>query len=129
MSLLEKIGSPEDLRRLDEKDLPALAEELRAVIRDTTAKNGGHFASNLGAVELTIALHRVFLTPVEKLVFDVGHQAYAHKLLTGRADRFSTLRRSGGLSGAPPKTAPTGPAIIAPANALPAILFPLVFVT
>ncbi len=99
MSLLDRIRSPEDLRRLDEKELGELAGELRAAICGTTAKNGGHFASNLGAVELTIALHRVFLTPSEKIVFDVGHQAYAHKLLTGRADRFSTLRQKGGLSG------------------------------
>ena len=99
MGIFDSIRSPADLRALDEGELSALAGELRSVILTTAAKNGGHFASNLGDVELTVALHRCFLTPEERIVFDVGHQAYAHKLLTGRAGRFGTLRQWGGLSG------------------------------
>lgn len=97
--LLPSIDSPADLRALDQARLPALAQELREEIINTVSKNGGHLASSLGVVELTIALHYVFDTPRDKLVWDVGHQAYAHKILTGRRDRFSTLRQDGGISG------------------------------
>ncbi|MBQ7475488.1 MAG: 1-deoxy-D-xylulose-5-phosphate synthase [Clostridia bacterium] len=97
--MLEKITSPRDLGEIKREDLPALAEEIRAKIIDSVAKNGGHLSANLGAVELTIALHRVFSSPDDTVVFDVGHQSYAHKLLTGRYDRFDTLRQSGSLSG------------------------------
>jgi len=96
---LNQIASPADLRKIPEEELPALARELRETILSTVSGNGGHLASNLGAVELTIALHRCFDAPQEKILFDVGHQSYAHKLLTGRYDRFSTLRRLGGISG------------------------------
>ena len=99
MAILDSVRSPADLRALEERDLTPLAAELRETILRTAAHNGGHFASNLGAVELTVALHRAFDTPDERILFDVGHQAYAHKLLTGRAGRFDTLRRFGGLSG------------------------------
>jgi 1-deoxy-D-xylulose-5-phosphate synthase len=99
--LLDKINSPADIRGLSIKELNALAAELREVIIATCAKNGGHVAPSLGVVELTIALHRVFTSPQDKIVWDVGHQAYAHKLLTGRRDRFSTLRTMGGISGFP----------------------------
>ena len=99
--LLERIHSPADLKALPGSELPALAAEIRARIVETVGSNGGHLASNLGAVELTIALHRVFDSPREPLFFDVGHQCYTHKLLTGRADRFGTLRRFGGMSGFP----------------------------
>jgi 1-deoxy-D-xylulose-5-phosphate synthase len=101
MSILETINSPDDLRKLPASQLPAVAAELRRMIIDTCAANGGHLAPSLGVVELTIALHRVFKTPGDKIVWDVGHQAYAHKILTGRRDRFSTLRTLGGISGFP----------------------------
>ncbi len=96
---LSGIASPADMRKIPEAELPALAREIRETILDTVSKNGGHLASNLGAVELTIALHRCFDVPQEKILFDVGHQTYAHKLLTGRYGQFSTLRTRGGISG------------------------------
>ena len=99
MSLLEKINSPDDLKKLDRKDLPDLASEVREVIVEVVSKSGGHLASSLGAVELAIAIHYVFDTPRDKVVWDVGHQAYAHKLLTGRRKQFDSLRRHGGISG------------------------------
>ena len=99
MGLLETIASPENLKKLSRKQLPDLAAEIRAFIVDVVSKNGGHLASSLGAVELAIALHYVFDTPEDKIVWDVGHQAYAHKLLTGRRHRFETLRQNDGLSG------------------------------
>ena len=99
--ILEKINSPEDLKKLPGKELVQLAEELRQEIIATCATNGGHLAPSLGVVELTIALHRVFSSPQDKIVWDVGHQAYAHKLLTGRRERFRTLRTLGGISGFP----------------------------
>lgn len=101
MKLLDKINDPNDLRKIRQEDLPHLATEIRRLIIDTVASNGGHLAPSLGVVELTIALHYVFATPRDLLVWDVGHQAYAHKILTGRAGRFSTLRQAGGLSGFP----------------------------
>ena len=99
--LLEQIHEPADLRKLSVKQLKALADELRTEIVNVVSERGGHLASNLGAVELTIAIHYVFDTPSDKLIMDVGHQSYAHKLLTGRYDRFRTLRQKGGLSGFP----------------------------
>jgi 1-deoxy-D-xylulose-5-phosphate synthase len=100
-SLLERIGSPSDLRRLSAEELTLLAAEIRDLLVDTVSRTGGHLGPNLGAVELTIALHRVFDSPVEPILFDVGHQAYVHKLLTGRAGQMATLRQTGGLSGYP----------------------------
>lgn len=101
MSILETINSPEDLKRLPASRLPELAVDLRRTIIRTCAANGGHLAPSLGVVELTIALHKVFTTPTDKIVWDVGHQAYAHKLLTGRRDNFGTLRTLNGISGFP----------------------------
>jgi 1-deoxy-D-xylulose-5-phosphate synthase len=103
-SLLESINSPDDLRQLERKQLPQLAEELRAFLVDSVSKTGGHLASNLGTVELTLALHYVYHTPEDKLVWDVGHQTYAHKILTGRRDGMKTLRMAGGLSGFPKRS-------------------------
>lgn len=100
-SLLETINDPADLRKLPRAQLPALADELRAYVLDSVSKTGGHLSSNLGTVELTIALHYVFNTPHDRLVWDVGHQTYPHKILTGRRDRMGSLRQLGGLSGFP----------------------------
>lgn len=99
--LLSSIEYPSDLRELDKSQLPALCSELRSFIVDALSRNPGHLASSLGAVELTVALHYVFDTPTDKLVWDVGHQAYAHKILTGRKDVFETIRHFHGLSGFP----------------------------
>ena len=101
MAVLEQINGPQDLKRLDQRQLKVLSEELRAFLVETVSKTGGHMASNLGAVELTIAIHRVFDTSKDRLVFDVGHQCYVHKILTGRRELFSTLRQLGGISGYP----------------------------
>ena len=102
--LLQSIRSPHDLRSMELADLEDLADELRQTIIATVADTGGHLAPSLGVVELTLALHYVFDTPNDKLIWDVGHQAYAHKLLTGRQDRFHTLRQHGGLSGFPKRS-------------------------
>lgn len=99
--LLDQINHPHDLKRLDGEELVGLCEEIRKEILAIVSKNGGHLASNLGTVELTIALHYVFDLPRDKLIWDVGHQSYSHKLLTGRRDRFHTLRQYGGVSGFP----------------------------
>lgn len=99
--LLDLIDSPQDLRRLDKKQLPRLAGELRAFLLESVGQTGGHFASNLGAVELTVALHYVYDTPEDKLVWDVGHQSYPHKILTGRKNQMHTMRQYGGLAGFP----------------------------
>lgn len=99
--LLDTINSIEDFKRIDEREYERLAREIRVFLVDCVAKHGGHLASNLGAVELTMALHKVFNTPDDHIVFDVGHQAYVHKLLTGRRAEFDTLRVKGGLSGFP----------------------------
>ncbi|MCK5508307.1 MAG: 1-deoxy-D-xylulose-5-phosphate synthase, partial [Desulfobacterales bacterium] len=99
MSLIEKINSPSDLKSLSRSDLPVLAAEIRELIVDVVSKNGGHLASSLGAVELAIAIHYVFDTPDDKIIWDVGHQAYAHKLITGRREQFHTLRQYQGLCG------------------------------
>ena len=101
MNLLQQIDSPADLKKLDRSQLPQLAKEIREAIVDVVSQTGGHLASSLGVVELTIAAHYVFDLPTDKLVWDVGHQAYAHKLLTGRRDRFPSLRTRGGISGFP----------------------------
>ncbi|MEY3252065.1 MAG: 1-deoxy-D-xylulose-5-phosphate synthase Dxs, partial [Pseudomonadota bacterium] len=99
--LLHQIDSPADLRRLPRADLPALAKELREFVLQTVSQTGGHLGSNLGTVELTIALHYVFETPHDRIVWDVGHQTYPHKVLTGRRDRMHTLRQLGGIGGFP----------------------------
>ena len=97
--MLSKIHSPQDIKQLSQKELKQLAQEIRTTILEVTGKNGGHLASNLGVVELTLALHRIFNTPEDAIVWDVSHQCYAHKLLTGRYSRFNTLRKKDGLSG------------------------------
>lgn len=97
--LLNQIRGPEDVKRVPAEQLPQLCTEIRDCLIQTVSKTGGHLASNLGVVELTVALHRSFSSPQDAILFDVGHQCYTHKLLTGRADRFSTLRQEGGLSG------------------------------
>ena len=99
--LLDTINSPDDLRKLSRPQLKPLADELRAYLLDTVSKTGGHLSSNLGTVELTVALHYVFNTPEDRLVWDVGHQTYPHKILTGRKERMGSLRQLGGLSGFP----------------------------
>ena len=99
--LLQTINDPSDLRRLSRADLKTLAAELRGFVIESVAKTGGHLSSNLGTVELTVALHHVFNTPEDRLVWDVGHQTYPHKILTGRRERMGTLRQMGGLSGFP----------------------------
>jgi 1-deoxy-D-xylulose-5-phosphate synthase len=96
--LLDTISTPADLRRLAESDLAQVANELRIETIDAVSVTGGHLGAGLGVVELTVALHYVFDTPNDRLVWDVGHQAYPHKILTGRRDRIRTLRRGGGLS-------------------------------
>jgi 1-deoxy-D-xylulose-5-phosphate synthase len=101
LSLLDNIHSPADLKLLPRSALPELALEIRKLIIETVSRNGGHLASNLGVVELTLALHYVFDLPKDKIVWDVGHQAYTHKILTGRKDRFHTIRQMGGISGFP----------------------------
>ena len=99
MSFLERINSPADLKELSRSELPILASEIRKVIVDVVSKNGGHLAPSLGAVELAIAIHYVFTAPADKIIWDVGHQSYAHKLITGRRERFHTLRQYGGICG------------------------------
>ena len=103
-SLLESINEPAQLRQLQRTELPQLAEELRAWLLDSVSRTGGHLSSNLGTVELTIALHYVFNTPHDRLVWDVGHQTYPHKILTGRRERMASLRQLGGLSGFPQRS-------------------------
>lgn len=100
-ALLDTIQTPADLRRLDRKQLPQLAEELRDFLVESVSRTGGHFASNLGSIELTIALHYLYNTPEDRLVWDVGHQTYPHKILTGRRERMGTMRQKGGLAGFP----------------------------
>ena len=101
MGLSEKINSPEDLKKIDKNNLPRLAEEIRETIIDVVSKNGGHLASNLGSVELSIAIHYIFNAPNDQIIWDVGHQAYTHKILTGRREAFHTLRQFNGISGFP----------------------------
>ena len=99
--LLARVNDPADVRRLARTQLPQLAQELRAFVLESVSKTGGHLSSNLGTVELTIALHHVFNTPDDRLVWDVGHQTYPHKILTGRRERMGSLRQLGGISGFP----------------------------
>ena len=99
--MLEKINKANDIKRIPETDLTELAGEIRRFLVKNVSKTGGHLASNLGSVELTIALHRVYDLPKDKIIWDVGHQSYTHKILTGRKDVFDTLRQEDGLSGFP----------------------------
>ena len=101
MSILERINSSQDIKKLDHTELYPLCGEIRSFLIDNLSKTGGHLASNLGTVELTVALHRVYDSERDRIVFDVGHQCYTHKIITGRRDEFSTLRQYGGLSGFP----------------------------
>src|SRR5919199_3189189 len=100
-SLLARVTGPHDLKRLDADDLAVLAAEIRDFLVAKVSRTGGHLGPNLGVVELTLALHRVFDSPRDRLLFDTGHQAYVHKIVTGRQDGFDLLRRRGGLSGYP----------------------------
>lgn len=99
MSVLDRVNSPKDLKKLNDKELEVLCDDIRELLINTVSKTGGHLASNLGVVELTVAMHKVFNSPVDQIVFDVGHQCYTHKILTGRKDKFETLRTEGGISG------------------------------
>ena len=101
---LEHINTPDDLKKVPAEDISSLAEEIRAFLIDRVSENGGHLASNLGAVELTLAIHRVFSSPKDHIIFDVGHQSYTHKLITGRREGFDTLRQGGGISGFPKRS-------------------------
>ncbi|EDO25705.1 predicted protein, partial [Nematostella vectensis] len=103
-TLLNKINNPTDLRRLSENQLPQLSQELRDFIIDIISRKGGHLGASLGVVELTVALHYVFNTPIDQLVWDVGHQAYVHKILTERKDVFHTNRELNGISGFPKRS-------------------------
>ena len=96
--ILDRINNPDDLKKLNLLEKNKLAEEIREYILEVVSKNGGHLASNLGVVELTIALHSVFDLPQDKIVWDVGHQSYVHKILTGRKEQMQTLRKFGGIS-------------------------------
>ncbi|MFO7340427.1 MAG: 1-deoxy-D-xylulose-5-phosphate synthase N-terminal domain-containing protein, partial [Lysobacteraceae bacterium] len=95
---LSRIDSPADLRKFDEAELPAVAEELRAFLIESVGRSGGHFAAGLGVIELTVALHYLYETPKDLLVWDVGHQTYPHKILTGRRDRIHTVKQKGGIA-------------------------------
>jgi 1-deoxy-D-xylulose-5-phosphate synthase len=101
MNLLETINDPADIRHLSRPQLSQLADELRAFVIESVAQTGGHLSSNLGTVELTIALHHVFNTPEDRIVWDVGHQTYPHKILTGRREQMHSLRQRDGISGFP----------------------------
>src|SRR5215470_17795822 len=102
--LLDKVNTPADLRKFDPSDLRQLADELRQEMIDAVAVTGGHLGAGLGTVELTVALHYVFETPHDRLVWDVGHQAYPHKVLTGRADQLHTIKQDGGLAPFPARS-------------------------
>jgi len=102
--LLENINSPSDLKKLKPEQLPALADEVRQFLLETVSNTGGHLGSNLGTVELTIALHYCFNSPQDKIIWDVGHQAYTHKILTGRREQFHTQRQYQGISGFPKRS-------------------------
>ena len=97
MKVLDKVNSPEDVKSLSDGELNELCSDIREFLIDNISKTGGHLASNLGVVELTVALHRVFDFSKDRLVLDVGHQSYVHKILTGRKDSFPTMRQEGGL--------------------------------
>ena len=113
MSILENINSSADIKKLDREQLPQLCDELRKFEIENIAKTGGHLSPNLGTVELTVAIHRVYNTEKDRLVFDVGHQSYTHKIITGRRDQFGTLRQYGGLSGFPKPSESNDDAFIA----------------
>ena len=98
-SILDQINYPSDLRKIKEKDLESVSNELRSELIDVVSETGGHLGAGLGVIELTVALHFIFDTPRDKIVWDVGHQAYPHKILTGRRNKIRTLRKGGGLSG------------------------------
>ncbi len=123
--LLDKVEFPKDLKTIEDRDLPQLAREVRDEMIDAVSRTGGHLGAGLGVVELTIAIHKVFDTPDDRLIFDVGHQCYPHKILTGRRDRIRTLRRktaSPALPSAPrantiPSALPTRPRRFPPASA------------
>ena len=100
-NVLEKVNMPEDLKSLNLKEKEELATEIRRFIIENVSKTGGHLASNLGVVELTIAIHSVFDMPDDKIIWDVGHQTYVHKILTGRREEFQNIRKLGGISGFP----------------------------
>ena len=102
--VLEKINHPNDIKNLKKEELPLLADEIREFLIRTISESGGHLASNLGVVELTMAMHLVFDLPKDKMIWDVGHQAYTHKLLTGRRENFANLRKFGGMSGFPKRS-------------------------
>ena len=104
MAVIDNINTTKDLKRLTNKEKRELSEEIRDLIIKTVAETGGHLASNLGAVELTIAIHSIFDTPKDKVIWDVGHQTYIHKILTGRKEKISTLRKLNGLAGFPKTT-------------------------
>ena len=99
MSVLDKVQLPKDIKKMNNSELDELCADIRELLVETVSETGGHLASNLGVVELSVALHKVFNSPTDQIVFDVGHQCYTHKILTGRKDRFSTLRTEGGISG------------------------------
>lgn len=99
--MLERIQKANDIKNLKKEELPVLAEEIREFLVETVSKTGGHLASNLGVIELTMAMHLVFQMPEDKIIWDVGHQSYTHKILTGRKDGFENLRKYGGMSGFP----------------------------
>ena len=113
MSILENINSSADIKKLDREQLPQLCDELRKFEIENIAKTGGHLSPNLGTVELTVAIHRVYDTEKDRLVFDVGHQSYTHKIITGRREQFGTLRQYGGLSGFPKPSESNDDAFIA----------------
>ena len=100
-NILDKVNNTKDLKKLNIDELPDLCDDIRSFLVDNISKTGGHLASNLGVVELTVALHYVFNSPSDKIIFDVGHQCYVHKILTGRKNKFDTLRKLNGLSGFP----------------------------
>ena len=104
MKILDCINSPEDLRKLARDDVKKVSHELRAFLLESVSKSGGHLSSNLGTVELTLAIHYVFNTPFDKLVWDVGHQCYPHKIITGRRSKLSSIRKFGGISGFPKRS-------------------------
>ena len=104
MGLLDRITGPRDLRDLSDTELDELAAEIRDFLVRKVSRTGGHLGPNLGVVELTLAIHRVFESPRDKIVFDTGHQAYVHKIVTGRQEGFDTLRKQGGLSGYPSRS-------------------------
>ena len=101
MNLLDKISSPKDLKKLNRNELTKLCDEIRIFIIESVSKTGGHLSSNLGVIELTVALHYVFDCPQDKFIWDVGHQTYPHKILTGRKNKMSSLRAMSGISGFP----------------------------